>query len=789
MKIKLYLIFLFVLMAVSFQAVAVEKSFLKIDIDSYSTSEIRSIYKYIELNNLIYPELCVEYGIKGLRLAQKEEKILVQFYFTYKIGEAYSKIDILDESMDYTLQAYGLAKITKDTTNILYSLNLLSNLYLKSGMISRAKSYNTTAIEQMKDIEDTLLKAKVLLLRGRIELYSDSVMNAVSYFEQSFFYFDKLKNNRGVADVKKELGHAYLDLNMLSLAMESYKKSKEIYREIEDYRSMLDVQLLLVEIFFKNKKYDEAEKNIDYVIKRSRYYSYDNFLKEGYYLKAKLLEIRNDSKNALAYYKKYLKVRDRVNNAKTQRDLLRLEVEYQNETQKKENAQLQKSVAFQRKVRDVSVFFSVMLVLLIGLIFLYYRYKQQNKLSTNLMSFNRELEKRVMVKTKELEQEVEERRVKTKEALHEKKRAQESDKLKEEFLNAISHEIRTPMNGIIGFASLMKDSNSLEEVKAFSSTIYKKSYDLLDIIEEIIEVARLKSEDISLKKERFTIHNIISDIQYKFEDRVSDGVSWIVDCDAGLEETEIFTDRERLKTVLYHLVINAFKFTEKGYVKFLVTSDENTISFHIKDSGIGMFPEEVRYIFNCFRQVDGGTTRRYGGTGVGLTIVKHLTEMLAGKVKVMSEKNSGSEFVVSFAKDDLSEANNIEQNNSKKRWAGKNILLFDEEKSNTKYLEHYFKQYSVELISANTHQQVLDALENYSVDLILIDDQTTINIDVLIETIKSKHCSAPIILQSSYIESIEKSEMIQAGYDDFLVKPVAFDALKEKIEYYFSTPH
>ena len=783
MKGKLYFIILLLLSCFDAQSSMLDYRYDDVVVDT--VKKINSIKDYIEINNLLYPEFCVEYGLRGLHLSQEYEDINYQFYFTYKIGEAYSKLDILDESMNYTLQAYGLAKIINDTATVVSSLNALCNLYLKTEMISRAQSYNTSAIQEMEFIDDEQLKGDVLLLRGKIEMHTDSVINAINYLEQASFYYKKIEYDRGIADVDRAFGDVYQKLNMLSLALDSYKKSKKVYRKIKDYRLVLDIQLSMIQIYFSEKKYDETKEIVNIVLKKAKMYSYDNFLLRAYMYKAKLAEIDGDSEEALTCYKHYMSIRESVNETKIQREIVRLEVEHQTKQRKKENAELQNELHRQERYKEMGFFFSILVVFFSILVVLFFRYKQQNRISNTLIAFNNELEKRVAEKTKALEQEVEEKKKKTKEAILAKKRAQESDKLKEEFLNAISHEIRTPMNGIMGFASLMKESDNISEVKTFSSAIYRKSNDLLHIIEEIIQVARLKSENISLKRENVMIQDVLSDVRCQFEDCNTKNVKWIVDCDIDLQTRYIYTDRGMLKIMLYHLMSNAFKFTEQGEVQLFVRDNEDTISFHVKDTGIGMFPEEISFIFDYFRQVDGSNTRKYGGVGIGLTIVKHIVEMLGGKVKVLSDKNVGSEFIVYFSQDKISENGQEKNKEVKRAWSDKNVLLYNETRKNTKYLQDYFTMNHSEFIHATTQRQVMEAIENFSLDLIFIDDETSIKLSSLLKKIREKNSSVPIILQTSYGVSLSMDEVRKAGYDDFLVKPIAFNVLKEKLEDYF----
>jgi PAS domain S-box-containing protein len=228
-----------------------------------------------------------------------------------------------------------------------------------------------------------------------------------------------------------------------------------------------------------------------------------------------------------------------------------------------------------------------------------------------------------------------------------KAKAEESDRLKTAFLANMSHEIRTPLNGIIGFSDLLLDSYYTDEQKVeFSEIIKQNGKNLEAIINDIMDISKIESGLLGLKTQQFSVTKLIEDVAREQS----------VECrQKGLElkiakqkeEAHIKSDRVRISQVLSILVGNAIKFTEEGSVEigYHVVNDK-FIQIYVKDTGIGIAPEFHEKIFERFRQVESGYTRKYGGNGLGLTIAKQLTELMGGRIWVESEVAKGSVFSV-----------------------------------------------------------------------------------------------------------------------------------------------
>ncbi|MCZ4694973.1 sensor histidine kinase [Ancylomarina euxinus] len=233
-------------------------------------------------------------------------------------------------------------------------------------------------------------------------------------------------------------------------------------------------------------------------------------------------------------------------------------------------------------------------------------------------------------------------------------KAQESDRLKTAFLSAMSHELRTPLNAIIGFSGLINEELKKEETIEFAQLINQSGNDLLGIINNILDVTQLEGRNITTNITQFQAHDLCLNLLDKLhsEQYQNNYKKIIINFKPSLtdQDISILSDQDKLFKILYNLLSNAIKFTPEGEVAlgYLIENRENMpyVKFFIKDSGIGISHDKQNIIFNLFRQEDDSQARKFGGTGVGLSLAKKYTELLNGHIEVESEVNKGSEFTV-----------------------------------------------------------------------------------------------------------------------------------------------
>ncbi|MFN6482198.1 MULTISPECIES: response regulator [unclassified Nostoc] len=225
-----------------------------------------------------------------------------------------------------------------------------------------------------------------------------------------------------------------------------------------------------------------------------------------------------------------------------------------------------------------------------------------------------------------------------------------SSKYKSEFLANMSHELRTPLNSLLILARLLADNslnNLTEKQVEYSRTIYSAGTDLLELINDILDLAKIESGTMSLDIEQIAFTDLETSLEQTFRQVAHNKeLSFTIELDEKLPPT-IYNDSKRLQQVLKNLLANAFKFTEKGGVKLQIAQADNLmIAFAVSDTGIGIPAEKQKIIFEAFQQADGTTSRKYGGTGLGLSISRELAQLLGGRIELVSQAGQGSTFTL-----------------------------------------------------------------------------------------------------------------------------------------------
>ncbi len=227
--------------------------------------------------------------------------------------------------------------------------------------------------------------------------------------------------------------------------------------------------------------------------------------------------------------------------------------------------------------------------------------------------------------------------------------AENANHAKSEFLANMSHEIRTPMNSIIGFSDLLSDEQLTEDQQSFVETIRDSSNSLLHIINDILDYSKIEAGDMKIDLVPCSLSEILAEVYALMElTAAQKGLAFEIRSSSDIPE-EVITDPVRLKQCLINLVNNAIKFTSTGHVLVRVTLEEvkgcSYLKFEVEDTGIGIAADKLGSIFESFQQADGSTTRKYGGTGLGLTITQKLVKLLGGDISVISDPGNGSTFV------------------------------------------------------------------------------------------------------------------------------------------------
>lgn len=231
--------------------------------------------------------------------------------------------------------------------------------------------------------------------------------------------------------------------------------------------------------------------------------------------------------------------------------------------------------------------------------------------------------------------------------------AQLANNMKNQFLMNMNHEVNTPMNGILGFIYLLKDTDLDEEQREYIQEIERSSKDLSRVIQDVLDLSKIETNNVKLENSKFDICELLRETMTPYQQRGEEkGLLMELETDKALPDM-IMADREKVKKIMENLLNNAVKFTGEGKVHLRASLKKRTkyyseILITIEDTGIGIAKEMTQKIFKPFTQIEGAFNRRYGGTGLGLTIAKSMVELMKGKIWVESELGKGSTFGVAL---------------------------------------------------------------------------------------------------------------------------------------------
>ena len=368
--------------------------------------------------------------------------------------------------------------------------------------------------------------------------------------------------------------------------------------------------------------------------------------------------------------------------------------------------------------------------------------------------------------------------------------AEELLTIKGDFLSNMSHEIRTPLNAVLGFTRLLKETDLDEDQREMLEAINFSGKNLLVIVNDILDFSKIEANKMTFEGVSFSMKEAVKKALHllilKAEEKNIDLV-YTVD---SLISEQLIGDPTRLNQILINLIGNAIKFTQKGYVELevILIKDEKhsaEIEFKIKDTGIGIAKEKLNSIFESFNQASNDTTRKFGGSGLGLTITKKLIELQGGKIEVESELNKGSNFSFTLVFEKV-QNNKKEQPNSEVLISinpdflvGKKIIMAEDILINQLLVSKIFQKWNCQLDIVNDGKEVVQQLSNEAYDLVLMDLQMPImdGYEAAKLIREEKDGVIPIIALSAHANRTEKEKCLKFGMNSLVSKPIDEEVL------------
>lgn len=393
--------------------------------------------------------------------------------------------------------------------------------------------------------------------------------------------------------------------------------------------------------------------------------------------------------------------------------------------------------------------------------------------------------------TEELKQEIENRKTNENQLLIEKEEALKAEELKSYIINNLRHEVRTPLNGILGFSEMLRKGSLLEhERNDYLDFIKISGKSLLQIVDDICDLSDIESNKISLNVTDFQATQFMTSIYnfFRKEELYNQKEGVELKLNLTFNGTTLFRmDKQKLWKILSNLLNNSLKFTENGIVEFGCNIEDSSIyesglkdlSFYVKDTGVGIPQNKHGVVFDRFTKIDHDINKQYGGSGLGLTIVKELVELMGGRIWFESTKDAGTTFHFVIPESVMIVKNKSNQLaygelSDKFHWQNRLVLIVEDDEMSYVYLKEVLKNTHIKILRAGDGAEAVKLVHQHpEIDLVLMDIKLPI-MDGYEATrkIKEYRKQIPIIAQTAYAMADDKEKSFEVGCDDYITKPI-----------------
>lgn len=787
---------------------------LKTKLETAKSGSIEELLVFIQIGDFERSQtklaISLQSYLSALNLATTKNELVLKAEINQKIASLYYSAKEYQKSLDYYLNALGYYYKLE---NKLSGLNTMISVARNFLMLSQADSAlfhlnNGLRIAQAEG--NNVVASQIFVMMGKSYYEKNDYPNATLYYQSANLIFQSNQEYDKLDDNLLKIGKILFNQKNYNAANSNIEMALTYAKRVDDIEIIGECLKYLGQIAQLSNRNNAAISYYQEVLDMKESPSIHSIKRDCNKNISEIYEARSNFSTAYTYEKQYNLYSLAVNQmaATYNEKLLKLQ------KQLHESERLYLSIrntdllnSYRSKNRFYIVITIVILFVLVISIALFSRKNRKKRLQfaqdlmdkqnaledalKKLEDFNTTLETEVSAKTKEIQEELTKRTkvdIDLKKAL---KNAEDANYLKNAFLSNMSHEIRTPLNGIIGFSNLLVTELSImenEELFEYANGILQSGDRLLHLLNNILDISRIEANDMEVKLTSCKVNEIIESVAdlYKFkanEKHIKFNTKYT-------DVPDVIADEKNITKIINDIIENAVKYTDKGFINVVTDyiAEDKQVVISIKDTGIGIDESYLKHVFEAFRQESLGYSRNYQGAGLGLPLAKRLIKLMNGDIKVDSSKGIGTTVKI-FLKTDIEETPPKQVGIPKEVVTLSdsitdekiNIFIVEDDRMNRLVLNKMLEKVGENLLAVDGDETIKiigDAYEKGLIfDIMLFDINLPAPWDgiKLMHEVKKKwkeYKFVPFIAQTAYAMAGDRERLLDAGFDNYIPKPV-----------------